>query len=254
MKDPNAWVPTKFVMTERGLRASRDTREVSITSRLSADLMAPRYQRMLEGHARGRLLDLGAGQVPLYSVYRGLVDSVTCVDWAGSPHPSRHVDLFLDLNRRLPLPDGGYDTLLLTDVLEHISRPDRLWPEMARVLAPGGCLLLATPFMYWIHEAPNDYLRYTEYMLRGCCTSNGLEILELQATGGSPEVMVDLIGRHLAWSPLLSRVHFAVAQATLALPPVRRLSERTSRWFPLGYTLVARRADTSRANATHTDP
>ena len=253
MKDADAWVPTKFVMTARGLRASRNTREVSIASRLSADLMAPRYQRMLERHARGRLLDLGAGQAPLYGVYRSLVDSVTCVDWPDSPHPSRHVDLFLDLNERLPLPDAGYDTLLLTDVLEHIARPEQLWPEMARVLAPGGCLLLATPFLYWIHEAPNDYLRYTEYMLRGCCASNGLDIVELQATGGSPEVMLDLIGRHLAWSALLSRIHLAVARAALALPPVRRLSERTRPWFPLGYTLVAMRADDARAHVNNTD-
>ena len=253
MKDADAWTPTKFVMTERGLQASRDTREVSISSRLSADLMAPRYQRMLERHARGRLLDLGAGHAPLFGVYRGLVDAVTCVDWPGSPHPSRHVDLFLDLNERLPLPDAGYDTLLLTDVLEHISQPHILWPEMARVLAPGGRLLLATPFMYWIHEAPNDYLRYTEHMLRDCCTRNGLEILELRAQGGSPEVILDIVGRHLAWSPLLSRVHLAVARAMLALSPVRRLSERTRRWFPLAYTLVAARADRSRALAAHAD-
>ena len=169
------------------------------------------------------------------------VESVTCVDWPGSLHPSPHVDHFLDLNEPLPLHDAAYDTLLLTDVLEHIERPDALWREIARLLAPGGRLLLATPFLYWIHEAPHDYARYTEHMLRRFCDRSGLEVLELQTTGGSPEVLLDLMGRHLAWSPMASRLHLAVAKAILALQPVRRLSERSRRWFPLGYTLVARR-------------
>lgn len=243
MKNADTWVPTKFVVTEYGLRSSRDTGEVAISSRLSADLVAPHYQRMLQTHARGRLLDLGAGQAPLYGVYREFVESVTCVDWPGSPHPSRYVDHYLDLNQPLPLDDEAYDAILLTDVLEHIERPDTLWSEMARVLAPGGRLMLATPFLYWIHEAPHDYLRYTEHMLRRCCIRNGLEVLELEATGGSPEVLLDIVGRHLAWSPTLSRLHVAASKALLALPPVRRLSSRSSRWFPLGYTLVARRSD-----------
>ena len=241
MRNASDWTPTKFVITPRGLRASRDPREISVASRLAADLVAPRYQRVLEQHARGRLLDLGAGQAPLYGVYRRYVDSVTCVDWAGSPHRSRYVDHFLDLNQPLPLADAAYDTLLLTDVLEHIERPETLWSEIARILAPGGHLLLATPFMYWIHEAPHDFLRHTEHMLRRSCARHGLQVVELQATGGSPEVLLDIVARHLAWSPLLSRIHHAVATAVLRLPPVRRLSERTSRWLPLGYVLVAAR-------------
>jgi SAM-dependent methyltransferase len=242
VKNAETWAPTKFVTTRRGLRASRDKREVAVCSRLSADASAARYEDLLKRHARGHLLDLGAGQAPLYGVYRDLVDSVTCVDWSGSPHPSRYVDHFFDLNDRFPLPDASYDTVLLTNVLEHIHSPEVLWSEIARVLRPGGRLLMGAPFLYWIHEAPHDYARYTEHMLRRFCDRHGLEVLELSATGGSPEVLLDLVGRHLAWSSVLSWLHLAAGKFLVSLPPVRRFSRRSSRWFPLGYMLVAGRA------------
>jgi SAM-dependent methyltransferase len=239
MRRPEDWKPTKFVTTTSGLRATRDVQELTLSSRLSADLVAPHYERMLRDHAHGRLLDLGAGSVPLYGVYRDLVNSVTCVDWPDTLHPSPHVDHFCDLNQPLSLPDAAFDTVVLTDVLEHIARPEVLWPEMRRVLAPGGRLLLATPFLYWIHEAPHDYARYTEHMLRRFCTEQGFRVVELTATGGSPEVLCDLVARHLAWSSIIGRLFQATARAVLTLRPVRRLSSRSSQWFPLGYILVA---------------
>jgi SAM-dependent methyltransferase len=241
MKNEVAWRPTKFIKTPHGLRASQDTREVGISSRLSIEVVAPYYEQMLMRHARGNLLDLGSGHAPLYGVYRMLVDSVTCVDWAASLHPSPFPDFLVNLNEPLPLTDATYDTLVLTDVIEHIDRPEILWPEMARILAPGGRLLLATPFIYWIHEAPHDYARYTEHMLRRFCERHGFEVLELNTIGGSPEVLFDILGRHLARWQLLSRIHFAIARMILSTSPVRRLSKLSGRWFPLAYTLVARR-------------
>jgi SAM-dependent methyltransferase len=204
-------------------------------------VLAERYQRLLKEHARGHLLDLGAGQVPLYGCYRDLVASTTCVDWSKSPHPCPHIDHYLDLDEPLPLPDGAYDTILLTDVLEHTRRPDCLFGEIARLLAPQGKLLLTVPFLYWIHEAPHDYGRYTSFMLRDLSERSGLSVLELEATGGSPEVLLDFLGKHLAWSSLLATLHGKLARWSIALPGVSLASQRSARWFPLGYVLVAQK-------------
>jgi len=47
-----------------------------------------------------------------------------------------------DLHRRLPLPDGCCDQLLIVLVLEHIAAPGQLFAEVARLLRPGGELRL----------------------------------------------------------------------------------------------------------------
>jgi SAM-dependent methyltransferase len=45
----------------------------------------------------------------------------------------------------LPLPDASFDTVLSTHVAEHLAHPEAAFGEMARVLRPGGRLLLLTP-------------------------------------------------------------------------------------------------------------
>lgn len=242
MKNRDNWRSSKFELTPGGLRSSRDPAAVVPSSRFVTDHLAPQYEALLVGHARGRLLDLGCGSAPLYGVYQRLVADAVCVDWPNSAYASDYVDVEADLNGPLPFSDQEFDTVLLTDVLEHILEPVVLFGEIARLLRPGGKLLLTTPFFYWIHEEPRDFARYTSYMLEHFCKAQGLRVLELRATGGSPEVLLDLVGKHLApFAPLASAYATAVPWL-LKLPGVRRLSSKSQRWFPLGFILVAERA------------
>jgi SAM-dependent methyltransferase len=45
----------------------------------------------------------------------------------------------------LPFPDDSFDALTMLDVLEHLPDPRRALAEVARVLRPGGTLLLTVP-------------------------------------------------------------------------------------------------------------
>lgn len=65
----------------------------------------------------------------------------------------------------LPFPDSTFEQILCTEVLEHLTEPERAVSEMKRVLKKGGKLVLTTRFLYPIHDAPHDYLRYTKYAL-----------------------------------------------------------------------------------------
>ena len=87
MKDRDNWRPSKFVYRRGRLIASRDTDEVAVGSRLMVDRVARCYDEQLGEHARGRLVDLGCGTVPLYRAYAELVTDVTCVDIGGTTHP-----------------------------------------------------------------------------------------------------------------------------------------------------------------------
>lgn len=246
MRQPDQWTETKYIQRAGRWIGSRDARQLGVGSRLIADLTAALYAEQLAHHARGRLADLGCGRVPLYGLYRERVGEVTCVDWPQSVHASPHLDAAVDLNAALPFADDAFDTIVLSDVLEHLAEPAVLWREMARVLAPGGRLLLNTPFLYGIHEAPHDYARYTEFGLRRFAEQAGLEVLLLQPMGGSLHVIADLLAKHLAPLPVLGGPLARAGQAAVALLDRTRLGQRitarTQSRFTLGHFMVAGRS------------
>jgi SAM-dependent methyltransferase len=241
MRNLEHWRPTKFVTgRDGGLEGSPDPSQVNFRSRLVVACMAPHYQRAVAAYARGRLLDLGCGKVPLYAVYAPLVSQVICADWPASFHGNEHIDVAVDLTASLPFADRSYDTVLATDVLEHLPDPALFWAEVARVLRPGGHVIVGVPFMYWLHETPHDYLRHTEFSLARHCESAGLSVLRLDAYAGALAVVLDIIGKNI------QRRRPAVAFQRWAMALWR--SRLGQRWdaagratFPLGYCLVAAR-------------
>ena len=243
MRNAEHWQPTKFVCTKHGLRGSRSAKHVSPSSRHITDLIAQCYERAIRTHAAGRLLDLGCGHVPLYETYRDLVTENICVDWENTLHQNGFIDLYVDLNRTLPFEDASFDTILLTDVLEHIPGPGRLICEIARLLRPSGKFILGVPFFYWLHEEPHDYYRYTEYALRRFCQLNRLHILELHPYGGLPDILVDLISKGIEGLP--SSLVVCVRPVNLFASMLSgtslfiKFSESTRSTFPLGYVCVA---------------
>ena len=58
-----------------------------------------------------------------------------------------------------------FDAVVMSEVLEHLHSPHLALDNIRMALRPGGRLILSTPFALPIHEAPNDYYRYTRYGL-----------------------------------------------------------------------------------------
>ena len=55
--------------------------------------------------------------------------------------------------------------------------------EMARVVRPGGKVLITVPFIQPLHELPSDYFRFTPSSLRAFAEEAGLEVLSIAARG-----------------------------------------------------------------------
>ncbi|MCK6457141.1 MAG: class I SAM-dependent methyltransferase [Phycisphaerae bacterium] len=51
----------------------------------------------------------------------------------------------IEPGRPLPFPDNTFDTICILEVIEHVDDERAVLAELARVLAPGGRLLLTTP-------------------------------------------------------------------------------------------------------------
>ncbi|MBF0385385.1 MAG: class I SAM-dependent methyltransferase [Candidatus Omnitrophica bacterium] len=242
MQNQDQWFPSKFVLLNGKLIGARDPNQLRISSRFIADILADLYSVNIPLYVRGKVVDLGCGKVPLYAAYKNYATNVTCVDWEYSVHKTQHLDIQCNLNEKLPFNDNAFDTIILSDVLEHISRPESFMKEMIRILTPGGKALISTPFYYCIHEAPYDYYRYTEYGLKYFAESAGFGILLIKAVGGSPEIMTDFLAKHFEAIPfigtgmaiLLQNISAFLVKTRL----VMKISAKTSAHFPLGYFMV----------------
>jgi SAM-dependent methyltransferase len=208
-----------------------------------ADLVAGFYYENLRQHAKGKLLDLGCGKVPLFMAYKDYVADNICVDWENTLHKNEYQDFACDLTKALPFKDGEFDTVILSDVLEHIPQPERLWKEAARVLAIRGKIIMNVPFYYWIHEQPHDYYRYTEFALRRFVEISGMRVVQLNAIGGVPEILADVFSKNVLRLPKIGRLLAIVAQwltsCFIATKFGKKTSEATGSTFPLGYFLIA---------------
>lgn len=70
-----------------------------------------------------------------------------------------NVDVVQDDPYELPFDAESFNLVICGQVLEHVERPWVLVPEMARVLVPGGLLIIAAPWQWGIHRYPLDCWR-----------------------------------------------------------------------------------------------
>jgi SAM-dependent methyltransferase len=246
MQNIAQWKPTKFVVRKGRLRSSTNPSDVAVGSRLMADMVAAVYADLIPRFATGALLDVGCGTVPLYGTYSPYVSEIVCVDWSNSAHSGSHIDQVVDLTAPLPLNDSQFDTLIISDVLEHIPNPMDLWREIFRVCRPGAVVLCNTPFYYWLHEEPHDYYRYTRHALSRFSSVAGFETVEISEIGGLPEILGDLFAKIAVRLPAIGSavsggLQSAVYWAGRSVPLMKKLSSKSARAWPFGYVMVARK-------------
>jgi SAM-dependent methyltransferase len=129
-------------------------------------------------YVRGRMLDVGCGRRPYAPWLHGASAYVGFdVPQAGDPS-------VCGLAYDLPFMDQSFDTVISTQTLEHIEEPQRAVAEMARVLRPGGYMILTVPQTWRLHEKPYDFYRYTRYGLRYMIEHAQLEVIEVVPQGG----------------------------------------------------------------------
>lgn len=142
------------------------------------------------------VLDVGAGDAPyreLFAAHRYRTS-----DWAGTTHaPEGGVDIVAPAHD-LPLEPGSLDAVVCTQVLEHVAEPGAALAEFRRVLRPDGWLFLTTPFVWYLHELPHDYYRYTPYGLRHLLEGAGFDDIDIAPMNDSPSTVAELL-RHLRW-------------------------------------------------------
>ena len=124
-----------------------------------------------------RLLDVGSADGPSVSWLRGRAE--------------QHVSLDIDPRGlepggvcgsalQLPFADGVFDVVAAFDVIEHCEPESKALAEVARVLAPGGRLLMSVPAYEWAWSNHDDWnqhhRRYTRKRAVAAVSAAGLEV------------------------------------------------------------------------------
>ena len=120
------------------------------------------------------------------------------MDWVNSIHGNDYIDIETDISGVLPFEDETFDTIICSDVLEHIWNPEFVLGEMKRICKKGGHIIINTPFSYWMHETPYDYHRYTPYFYEKYAEMNeDIVVSELRCIGNWREVITDIFSKVL---------------------------------------------------------
>jgi len=146
----------------------------------------------------------------------------------------------MDIENGLDFPDGTFDLVFCSEVIEHLTAPEVLARESLRVLKPGGHLVLSTPnSAFWVYRglgllgftvAELQHPKHLQFFSR-----RSLQRLLLEA-GFSP---VEELGRNMylllppvprPLSALLSRIGFHREERFRTKSHFWHLSARSRVW------------------------
>jgi SAM-dependent methyltransferase len=188
--DTRAYQPYGNV-SERRFSPRRWDRRYGLRKRLRA------IERHVEG---GRLLDVGAASGDFLSEVarspRWTAEGVEPQPEAAAQARARGLTVHTGTLASCRLPAESYNVITLWDVLEHLHDPEAALVEAARLLRPGGLMVMSTPNLdswdlrlfgkYWNgYELPRHLYLFNQRNIAPLLARHGLELLEVRSFFGS---------------------------------------------------------------------
>jgi SAM-dependent methyltransferase len=235
----------------------RSEARLQFIARCVLDLQFLTIHRFLEARLTalsGSVLDVGAGEAP-WREYLGDAARYTGIDVERADDFGMRRDpaiVYYD-GKVMPFPDGSFDHVLCVEVLEHVGDPRAFAAELARVLRPGGTLLMTVPWSARLHHLPHDFHRFTRFGLEALLRSAGFVDVAIEERGNDVAAIANktlvatiallrAYGLGALWRWPLALFTAPVAVAFVAAAHVAIACRLGSSLDPLGYGVVALRA------------
>jgi len=136
-----------------------------------------------------RVLDVGAGSCPHRPLFRHCAYLTQDVKQLKSEQLEAEagygeIDIVSDICA-IPLRDASFDVILCSEVIEHVAQPIDALMELARLLRPGGLLLVTAPLRSGLHQEPyHFYGGYTPYWYHRYLGLGHFDRIEISPVGG----------------------------------------------------------------------
>ena len=175
-------------MTDSGVSYRSD-------EKITSELLWAGLTQAAATYAKGRLVDLGCGTKPYEPLFLPHVSEYFGVDSkeASSAHygSATRADYFADCTDT-KLEAESFDTLLSTQVMEHIYDTQAYLRESNRLLKKGGVGIFTVPFVWPTHAEPFDYYRFTRYSLETLFMEHGFTIEKIEPLGGAYATLIQM--------------------------------------------------------------
>jgi len=121
-------------------------------------------ERMIAAEPTDRILEVGCGGGHVLRLFpqadlTGVEVSGRMIEKAARNLMGYRVRLLKGELHELGLPDGGFDKIICTEVLEHVADPESILAEMSRLLRPGGRAVITFPNDRLIHWIKGIFVR-----------------------------------------------------------------------------------------------
>ncbi|NBK97435.1 MAG: SAM-dependent methyltransferase [Erysipelotrichia bacterium] len=164
-----------------------------------------RSMQKAKTYVKGVCVDIGAGTAPYKKYLEG-----NCENYIITDSEKTHTYMFKDSHTHfvvaeatdLPFEHESVDTVVLTQVLEHVFEYEKALSEAVRVLKKEGVMLLSVPFIYHAHATPYDYHRFSEYGLKMLLEKYALEVVEWHYQGYLGTTLFSIINGFI-WEKLV---------------------------------------------------
>lgn len=134
-----------------------------------------------------KVLDAGAGPCPYKKMFSHCKYEAT--DFKDT---HKILDFVCSLDK-IHKRDNTYDSILCTEVLEHVENPQLVVNELHRILKNKGKLFITVPQGWMLHQEPYNFFYFTKYGLKSLLKKAGFRKITITSMGGYFKFLADTL-------------------------------------------------------------
>ncbi len=154
----------------------------------------------LKAYCSGDVADVGCGRAKYQNLIREYSKTYTTIDNGSSGPQFSGVnfvpDIIADVGA-ISVENDSFDTVICTEVLEHVQDPFLVVREISRILRSGGHAIISSGWISPYHQEPEDYWRFSIPGYKVLCERNGLEFVTSYRKGGYFTLMLYMVSRSI---------------------------------------------------------